>query len=297
MRGDLHWEVTVYSRDETKQDECRRRYGFANYVLGDVRDVARLADVFVGHDTVVHAAALKYIPEAEINAAECVGVNIDGCRNVIAAAKAAGIRRVVAISTDKACAPVNIYGASKMVMERLFADEARRRRSSPSFVCVRYGNIVGSTGSVIPVFHRQAKELGHVRITNPAMTRFWMSVDDAIDLIVLALDQQLVKPGAVAIPIVRAMTILDVARAATRDDIPIVEIGERPGEKKDEVLLPYEESFRTIEHLSPRRFFEVLPPGYVPPGRITPFTVSSDSPESWVTVEEMRQWIADSQLL
>ncbi|GAG09201.1 unnamed protein product, partial [marine sediment metagenome] len=178
-RGGLDWEITVYSRDETKQDECRRRYPFARHVLGDVKDADRLRVAMMGHDVVIHAAAMKYIPEAEVNASECVSVNVGGTQAMMRAADAAAVHRVVGISTDKAVQPVNVYGCSKMAMERLFADTAQFE-GGPDFVCVRYGNVVGSTGSVIPLFRRQVEELGRVRITNPDMTRFWMSVDEAI---------------------------------------------------------------------------------------------------------------------
>lgn len=286
---DLDWEVVVYSRDETKQDECRRRYPFARYVLGDVRDVDRLRTAMMGHDIVVHTAAIKYIPEAELNAAECVSVNVGGTQAVIRAADAAGIQRVVGISTDKCVQPVNIYGCSKMAMERLFADTAQFE-GGPDFVCVRYGNVVGSTGSVIPMFKRQFLEAGKVKITNPDMTRFWMSIDEAVDVIVLGLTKA--GPGSVVVPVARAMKIIDVARAATRDDVEVEIIGVRPGEKEHEMLIHYEESVRTLLHREPF-FYELLPPG----NRVgeAAFTVASHSPNDWLGVETMRELIADAE--
>lgn len=292
------WEVTCFSRDETKQDECHRRYPNAHYVLGDVRDLSRLTNVMYGHDWVIHTAALKYVPEAELNAAECVSVNVDGSRNVIEAAKAAGIKQVVGISTDKACQPVNIYGASKMVMERLFADEAllqerAGRDDGPGFKCVRYGNVIGSTGSVIPLFARQYAETGRVRITNPHMTRFWMPVDEAIDLIVLALERA--HPGSVVVPFTRAMRIEDVARAATVDDVPMDIIGERPGEKAHELLVHHEESVRVIPLLVAGKevAWELRRPGSTPNGREA-FTLASHAPNRLMSVVDMRGYIKDA---
>jgi UDP-N-acetylglucosamine 4,6-dehydratase len=288
-RGGLDWEATIYSRDETKQDECQRRYPFARYVLGDVRDADRLRTAMMGHDIVIHAGALKYIPEAEMNAAECVSVNVGGTGAVMRAATEAGIKRVVGISTDKAVQPVNVYGCSKMAMERLFADTAQFQ-GGPDFVCVRYGNVVGSTGSVIPLFRRQYGELGLVRITNPNMTRFWMSVDEAIDLIVLALERGL--PGAIVVPPARAMKIADVARAATVDDVKVEVVGERPGEKLHELLIHYEESVRALTMEAPFHF-QLLPPGvkHAPEA----FTLASHTPNDWMSIEDMREFVADAE--
>jgi len=286
-QGGLDWEATVYSRDETKQVEARKRYPFARYILGDIQDGARLSLAMVGHDVVIHAAALKYIPEAEVNAAECIGVNIGGTGAVMAAARVAGIETVVGISTDKSCQPVNIYGASKMVMERLFADTAQFQ-GGPKFTCVRYGNVVGSTGSVIPLFKEQYQKEDKVRITNPLMTRFWMGVDEAIDLIQLAL--KVSRPGSIAIPMVRAMRLDDVARAATVDDVEIEVIGERPGEKVHEMMIHYEESVRVLRQPN---YFELLPPGSLV-GEAA-FTLASHTPHYWMTVEEMRELIEDAK--
>jgi UDP-N-acetylglucosamine 4,6-dehydratase/5-epimerase len=287
QRGHLPWEVTVYSRDETKQDECRRRYPFARYILGDVRDTERLTAALAAQDAVVHAAAMKYIPEAELNAEECVRVNIGGAESVIRAVRSHGwYAKVVGISTDKAVQPVNIYGATKMVMERLFADTAQL--GDTRFGCVRYGNVVGSTGSVIPVFQRQYAETGRVKITNLDMTRFWMSVDDAVDLVAVALAEAL--PGSVAVPEAQAMSILDVAKAATKDDVEVEIVGERPGEKKHEMLIHYEESVRVVRR---EGFFELLPPGSAV-GE-SPFTLASHTPHRWMSVEKMRELIADAR--
>lgn len=282
----LGWDVTVYSRDETKQELAHRRYPAARMVLGDVRDVDRLADVAVGHDCIVHMAAVKYIPEAEVNAAECLSVNFIGSQAVVAAAKAAGVRRVVAISTDKAVQPVNTYGCSKMAMERLFAEASTPHTQ---FNCVRYGNVVGSTGSVIPYFQRQAAEEGRVTVTDPKMTRFWMGVGEAINLIVAALATD--YPGSIMIPLVRSMTMQQVVEAVA-PDVPVEIIGTRPGEKIHERLLHFEESVRVLRSSNG---FELLPPGTEMAPAQDPFTLTSQNPHVFMSVDEMRSLVADAK--
>ena len=286
-RGDLNWEVTVFSRDETLQELAQHKYPFADYILGDVRDAEHLSRVCIGQDLIIHAAAIKYIPEAELNASECISVNIEGAQTIMKVARQAGVQRVVGISTDKAVQPVNTYGLTKAVMERLFQEE-QQYSPSPAFVCVRYGNVVGSTGSVIPMFRRQYEETGKVRITNPHMTRFWMGVDEAIGIIKIALTE--VNSGSIVIPSARAMAIIDVARAATKDDVEVELIGERPGEKKHELLLHFEESVRVRRH---SEFIELRPPGS--PSTVEAFTVASHTPKYFMTPAEMRALIKDAE--
>ena len=282
----LDWQITVYSRDETIQDEARRRYPQARYILGDVRDISRLALAMVGHDYVIHAAAMKYIPEAEINASECFSVNIGGAESVIAAARQAGVERAVGISTDKACQPVNSYGASKFVMERLFAEAST---PNTQFNCVRYGNVVGSTGSVIPLFRWQYETHGRVTVTDPNMTRFWMGVDEAINLILTALEDK-TPPGAIVIPLVKAMKMSEVVLAAV-GEVPVDIIGIRPGEKMHERLLHFEESVRVVQRDDD---FLLLPPGN-DVGGIEPFTLTSQNPHYWMLPEEMRALVEDAE--
>jgi len=283
----LDWDITVYSRDETLQELAQRCYPFARYILGDVRDFERLRVAMAGHDWVIHAAAIKYIPEAELNACECVAVNVVGAQNVMAAARNAGVQRVVGISTDKAVQPVNVYGMTKAVMERMFQEE-QQYHQNPAFTCVRYGNVVGSTGSVIPLFRKQYEEMGKVRVTDPNMTRFWMGVDEAIDFIRIALTE--VNSGSIVIPSARAMTLPDVAKAATKDDVEIEIIGERPGEKKHELLVHYEESVRVRRHSG---FLELRPPGS--PATEEAFTVASHTPKYFMEPQEMRDLIRDAE--
>lgn len=281
----LGWRITVYSRDENKQEECRRRYPQARYVLGDIRDINRLETAMVGHDIVIHAAAIKFVDRAELNAAETIDINIAGTISVIQAARSAGIEKVLGISTDKAVQPVNIYGASKMAMERLFAEASLPE--STEFICVRYGNVIGSTGSVIPLFRYQYKDQGKVLVTDPKMTRFWMSVDEAIDLIVLALKQA--APGSITVPLVRSMAMNDVVLAAV-GEVPVEIIGERPGEKKHEYLIHHQESVRVERY---EDHFQILSPGSSVGGEA--FTLSSQNPHYWMSSEEMSELIADAE--
>ena len=285
-KASLDWDVTVYSRGENKQYLCSLRYPSARYILGDVRDVDRLADVMVGHDFVIHAAAVKFIDRAELNAAEALSVNFGGSQAVVAAAKAAGVRRVVGISTDKAVQPVNTYGCSKMAMERLFAEASTPHTQ---FNCVRYGNVVGSTGSVIPYFQRQAAEEGRVTVTDPKMTRFWLGVDEGVDLVLAALASE--HPGSIMIPLVRSMTMANVVEAVA-PGVPVEIIGTRPGEKIHERLLHYEESVRVLRH---GEGLELLPPGTQPPYIVAPFTLSSQNPHAFMSVDEMSSLVADAK--
>jgi UDP-N-acetylglucosamine 4,6-dehydratase/5-epimerase len=226
---------TVYSRDEQKQDAVRKRFG-CQTVLGDVRDTMRLKLVAKGHDVVIHTAALKYIPEAEFNVNECIEVNVLGSASVIAACRDV-VDTVVAISTDKAVMPLNVYGASKMLMERLFI-EADAYSDVTSFQVVRYGNVIGSTGSIIPVFEEQMNKQGHVTLTDPGMTRFWMSTDEAVELVCRAVDAPL--EGGILVRKAKSMTLMDL-KEALYPDAEFVIIGRRPGEKMHEALLsPYE---------------------------------------------------------
>lgn len=278
-------EFTVLSRDELKQAQCRARYPGVRYVLGDVTDTQQLANLMIGHDIVIHAAALKYIPEGEFNAYECVRINVDGARSVISAARAANVRRVVGISTDKAAQPVNTYGMTKAIMERLFAEATNPEVPYPIFTTCRYGNVIGSTGSVVPVMMDQYLRTRKVRITDPNMTRFWMSVDDAVDTIEEAISAS-AQAGTVTVPKPRAASMVDIAYAVLAvcgekvfPEVPASEsvshveiIGKRPGEKMHEDLVSHYELFRTVET---SRYMQIRPPGFEDYATERP-TLSSD---------------------
>lgn len=254
-----NWPAKFYvlSRDEEKQVQAKRRFPDARFILGDVCDYERLRMVCHGMDTVIHAAALKFIPEGEFNADECVRVNIDGSRTVRDAARAAGVRRVVGVSTDKAAQPINIYGMTKAVMERLFVEAAQS--GDTTFTACRYGNVLGSTGSVVPVMMKQYRDAGSVTITDPNMTRYWMSIDHAIDTILHAHEA---GAGTVTIPTPQAAGMLELVNAVLEYlHVPgshVQAIGRRPGEKLHETLVTEYEAMRLRWADD---YYELLPPG------------------------------------
>lgn len=285
-------EFTVFSRDEQKQDLCKRRYPSTRFILGDIRDFERLKLAMAGHNIVIHAGALKYIPEAEFNVNECIAVNVDGSRCVLKAAREAPVPTLIGISTDKASQPINVYGMSKALMERLFGEAASQFQSlgHTSFHTVRYGNVVGSTGSVIPVFLRQLEEKGHITVTNPEMTRFWISVDEAIDLILIAAQDDSGINGSCIIPKPRAMKLGELALALAGEDA-IQIIGSRPGEKIHEDLLHEQESIRASDYGD---HYELAPVWY-PPFTEKTFKLSSDNPEGgWLDANELHRLVEDS---
>jgi len=282
--GSLDWKPTIYSRHEDAQTQLRRRYPEVACVLGDIRDYDHLETAMVGHDVVIHAGALKRVPECEFAVTEAIAINIAGSLNVARAAYRAGIGTVISISTDKAVRPVNVYGATKMLGERLFAEAASW--GGPKFLSVRYGNVVGSTGSVIPLFQRQLAEQGKVLLTDPLMTRFWLSINEAVELICWAIAE--LPSGSIGIPKCGAMKMGDLAMAIAGDAVKVV--GARPGEKQHEELVQFEESGRVRERGD---YFELLPTGS--PAEGEQWTYASHSPAHWVTVAEMQKMIADAQ--
>lgn len=240
--------IVVYSRDELKQYEMAIRFGHdprLRFFLGDVRDLARLRRALRGVDTVVHAAALKQIPAAEYNPDECLKTNVGGAQNVVEAALDCQVGKVVALSTDKAVNPVNLYGASKLAAEKLFvAANNLAGHDGPRFSVVRYGNVVGSRGSVIPFFRERAAT-GILPITDPRMTRFWITLEQGVSLVLKSLD--LMQGGEIFVPRLPATRIVDLATymaPGCRQEI----IGIRPGEKLHEVLISREEARITREY-------------------------------------------------
>ncbi len=288
--------IRVYSRDELKQYEMARAFGQdprLRFFIGDVRDRSRLDRAMHGIDLVVHAAALKHVPICEFNPAEAVKTNIEGSQNVIDAAIDAGVRRTVALSTDKAVNPVNLYGATKLCAEKLFVHgNVYAGGRDIRFSCVRYGNVMGSRGSVIPLFRRQA-ESGVLTITDRAMTRFWLSLEEAVDLVLEAVGEM--KGGEIFVPKIPSMRIMDLARAIA-PTARIDEVGRRPGEKLHEVLLTAEESRCAIDF---GRHYVVTPDvgsgpasslagGALPEG----FVYSSDTNTEWMSIEALRRHVA-----
>jgi len=240
-------KLIIFSRDELKQHEMRTA-GFSHpsvrYFIGDVRDPDRLRRAFHGVDVVIHAAALKQVPACEYNPIEAVLTNVMGARNVIDAALDRNVPRVLALSTDKAVSPVNVYGATKLVAEKLFVQANAYSGHGPTrFASVRYGNVVGSRGSVIPLFAEQRKT-GELTVTDPRMTRFWLSLDDAVRFVLDCADQM--HGGEVFVPKIPSMSIMDLVRAMA-PECRVQEVGIRPGEKLHEVLISEDESRQALE--------------------------------------------------
>ena len=240
-------KVIVFSRDELKQHEMRTSgldHPSLRYFLGDVRDQQRLERAFAGVTVVVHAAALKQVPACEYNPFEAIQTNINGGKNVIDAAINRGVRRIVALSTDKAVNPINLYGATKLCAEKMFVQaNAYAGAQDTRFSCVRYGNVVGSRGSVVPIFMEQRKR-GKITLTDARMTRFWITLDQGVRFVVRCIEQM--HGGEIFVPKIPSMKLLDMAEAVA-PDCQIECIGIRPGEKLHEVLLSEDESRNAVE--------------------------------------------------
>ncbi|MFU8826687.1 MAG: UDP-N-acetylglucosamine 4,6-dehydratase (inverting) [Brevefilum sp.] len=239
--------LIIYSRDELKQHEMRTA-GFNHpnlrYFIGDVRDLDRLRRAFNGVDLVVHAAALKQVPACEYNPMEAVKTNILGSSNVVDAAIDAGVEKVMALSTDKAVNPVNLYGATKLAAEKLMIQSnAYAGGLTTRFSCVRYGNVVGSRGSVVPLFLQQ-REAGEVTLTDERMTRFWISLEQGVRFVIRCIEEM--QGGEVFVPKIPSMKMTDLAKAIAPEAKMRI-IGIRPGEKLHEVLISEDEARGTVE--------------------------------------------------
>ena len=241
--------LIVFSRDELKQHEMRQMFPDTKdspmrYFIGDVRDADRLRRAMQGVDVVVHAAALKQVPACEYNPIEAVLTNITGARNIIEAALDTGVKKVMAVSTDKAVNPVNLYGATKLVSEKLFVQANAYSGAGPTrFSCVRYGNVVGSRGSVIPLFLQQ-RRTGRVTVTDARMTRFWLILEQGVRFVIHCLNRM--HGGEVFVPKIPSMSITDLTTAVA-SDCKVEYIGIRPGEKLHEVLVSEDEARHTVE--------------------------------------------------
>lgn len=240
-------KLIIFSRDELKQHDMRTAgydHPSLRYFLGDVRDPQRLERAFSGVTVVVHAAALKQVPACEYNPFEAIQTNIMGGRNVIDAAINQGVKRILALSTDKAVNPINLYGATKLCAEKMFVQaNAYAGAQETRFSCARYGNVVGSRGSVVPVFLEQRKR-GRITITDPRMTRFWLTLEHGVRFVVRAIEQM--HGGEIFVPKVPSMKLVEMAEAiAPGCDIEYV--GIRPGEKLHEVLVSEDEARNTLE--------------------------------------------------
>jgi UDP-N-acetylglucosamine 4,6-dehydratase len=291
-------KLIVYSRDEQKQHEMRQM-GFQHenlrYFIGDVRDFQRLRRAFEGVDFIVHAAALKQVPACEYNPMEAVKTNILGSSNVIDASLDAKVKRVIALSTDKAVNPVNLYGATKLAAEKLFVQSNTYAGGrNTRFSCVRYGNVVGSRGSVVPIFLHQ-RQNGTITITDERMTRFWISLEQGTRFVIRCLQQML--GGEVFVPKIPSMKVVDLARVIA-PQAKIEFIGIRPGEKLHEVLISEDEA-RTVIEL--KDMFIVQPAEafwfgheWKEVGKSMPddFRYASDTNPQWLSLEEIHKIIA-----
>ncbi len=238
--------IRVYSRDELKQSEMRTRFGDdqVRYFLGDVRDRGRLLRAAKGVELIVHAAAMKQVPACEYNPFEAVQTNVLGAENIVDVAIDAGVSRVIALSTDKAVNPVNLYGATKLCAEKIIVQgNAYAATSSTRLSCVRYGNVVGSRGSVVPLFVKQ-RAAGRLTITDERMTRFWITLEQAVEHVMFAVDHA--TGGEVFIPKIPSMRVVDLADAMA-PGVPREIIGIRPGEKLHEVLITADESRHAVD--------------------------------------------------
>lgn len=296
-------KVIIYSRDEQKQFEMAQDYPVSQYrsirfFIGDVRDKARLNRAMQGVDYVIHAAAMKHVPIAEYNPDECVKTNIGGAQNVIDASLKCGVQRVVALSTDKACAPINLYGATKLTSDKLFiAANNIKGKNDIKFSVVRYGNVMGSNGSVIPFFMKRRKE-GVLPITDPNMTRFNISLQGGVDMVMHAMEHA--WGGELFVPKIPSYKITDVATAVGPECKQEI-VGIRPGEKVHEEMITPSDSFSTYDL---GKYYVILPTNvswdlddfmkeYNATKVAEGFSYTSENNEEWETVESMRDLIRE----
>ncbi len=286
-------KLIVFSRDELKQHDMRAAgldHPSLRYFIGDVRDPQRLQRALAGVTVVVHAAAMKQVPACEYNPFEAIQTNIMGGRNVIDAAIDQGVRRILALSTDKAVTPANLYGATKLCAEKMFVQaNAYAGGSDTRFSCVRYGNVVGSRGSVVPVFQEQTKR-GKLTITDPRMTRFWLTLEQGVRFVVACLERM--HGGEIFVPKLPSMRILDIADAVA-PGCEVEFIGIRPGEKVHEALISEDEARNTVE----LEDMYVVQPAHSwwrrenwSAGRKLPedFRYTSDTNSRWMSKEQLR---------
>ena len=288
--------LIVFSRDELKQFEMQTsfspsQYSCMRYFIGDVRDRERLYRAFDGVDVVIHAAALKQVPACEYNPIEAIRTNILGAANIVDAAIDRQVSRVIALSTDKAASPINLYGATKLCSDKLFIGANHYAGTHDTrFSVVRYGNVVGSRGSVVPFFLGK-RASGVLPITDPRMTRFWITLDQGVDFVLRGLERM--RGGEIFVPKIPSMKIIDLAEALA-PECKTETVGIRPGEKLHEVMIPVDDARNTLEFDD---YYAILPtyadvdgtPAAVDGGRPCPdgFYFASDNNERWLTKEEL----------
>jgi UDP-N-acetylglucosamine 4,6-dehydratase/5-epimerase len=293
-------KIIIFSRDELKQHEMRiQGYddGRLRYFIGDVRDLNRLKRAMRGVDIVVHAAALKQVPACEYNPIEAVETNIGGAKNVIDAALDAEVKKVIALSTDKAVSPINLYGATKLVAEKLFVQaNSYAGMYNTHFSCVRYGNVIGSRGSVIPVFLEQMKQ-NCLTITDERMTRFWITLSQAVNFVIKCIERM--HGGEVFVPNIPSMKVTDLAQAMA-PNCDMKKIGIRAGEKLHEILVSEDEAHHTLR-IDGMFVIRPLHPWWslknIPDAENLPngYSYASNNNEKWLKVEELRDLVKGMQ--
>ena len=290
-------KIVIYSRDEMKQWEMAQKFKDdkrVKFVIGDVRDLDHLSRTLNGIDYVVHAAATKIVPVAEYNPFECIKTNINGATNLIEASIDRGIKGVVALSTDKASNPINLYGATKLASDKLFIAGNAYGEHDTKFSVVRYGNVMGSRGSVIPFFIK-LKSTGELPITDPNMTRFMISLEESVELVWTAFDDM--EGGEIYVKKIPSMKIIDIAKAVS-GDAKLKTIGIRPGEKIHEQMIGIEDAPYTFEY---SHYYKILPAIYnwsLDPNRNKDgvkvnkdFIYSSENNHNWMTSDDLKKWI------
>ena len=291
-------KLIVFSRDELKQHEMAQSLGEGaqsrmRFFIGDIRDRERLNRAFVGVDIVVHAAALKQVPACEYNPFEAVQTNVNGTKNVIDAAIDRGVKKVMAISTDKAVNPINLYGATKLCAEKITIQaNSYSGESGSAFSCARYGNVVGSRGSVVPLFIEQRRN-GTVKVTDERMTRFWITLEQGVNFVIDCIEHM--KGGEIFVPKIPSMKVTDVARAIA-PACKIEYVGIRPGERLHEVLISQDEARQTLEMkdmflIKPNHAWWDDSAGYGGKPLAEGFSYTSDNNSQWLTKQEFERLI------
>ena len=287
--------IAVFSRDELKQSEMKSSFtdDRMRWFIGDVRDRDRLVRALHGVDLVVHAAALKQVDTAEYNPFEYVKTNVLGSQNLIEAAIDAGVKQVVALSTDKASSPINLYGATKLTADKLFIAANNYSASAGTHLAVvRYGNVMGSRGSVIPLFKKLAAQGAPLPVTDARMTRFWITLPQAVDFVIESF--RAMQGGELYVPRIPSMRIMDLVEAIS-PGCEVVEVGIRPGEKLHEEMISADDSYRTLRQAdryvvqpTVREWWFKQPPGEPVPAD---FSYRSDTNDQWLTKERLREMI------
>lgn len=294
-------QLIVFSRDELKQFELANEVKSPKvlYVLGDVRDYGRLSKTMKGSDVVVHAAAMKQIPASELNPIEAIKTNVLGADNIVDASIACGIKKVIALSTDKAANPSNLYGATKLCSDKLMiAGNTALGNTNTKISVVRYGNVLGSRGSVIPFFKEQ-RNLGVIPITDPNMTRFWLTIEEGVEFVLKSFERM--QGGEIFVPKIPSFKVVDVAKVVA-PEIRTKIIGIRPGEKLHEVMITGDDSLNTVEF---DKYYAILSPllkqsdYYKKNGRPVKlgFNFTSDNNQDWHSHESFKAILIKNNLL